>query len=548
MCRVRERRHGASVRFSYQPAARIARSGALIVGGSRGTTPVVTCRVEVVLPDGMIGDGVDKSVGVGDDDWSGRKHDTRFGEGRGSLTTADHLWLEASDLLRSQISEGVWQSTFAQVAPLRSTDDGVVLSVPNAIIREKLDGRYRPLVEDALAEAAGRELMVDFDTSDPTLFDTIDLTTERQHTPAEIDVVFPEAPPTPTVARTPEGARRYNFEGFVIGPSNRFAHAAALSVAERPGGAYNPLFVYGDAGLGKTHLLRAIEHYVNDVYPEMTVLYVSTETFLNEFVDSIKNSQGADFKRRYRQIDVLLVDDIQFIAGKDALQEELFHTFNELYAANRQIVLSSDRPPDAIPTLEDRLRSRFMMGLLTDIQPPDVETRIAILRKKADRDGYFLPNEVSEFIATNITSNIRELEGALNKVTAFANLNAEAMTRDLAERILRDFIADRQPRPITVAMILEATSEQFGFALDELIGKSRRRPLVSARQMAMYVARALTEDSYPTIAREFGGRDHTTVMHACDKISALMKERSQIYEHVTELEKTVRNRASRSGE
>ena len=279
------------------------------------------------------------------------------------------------------------------------------------------------------------------------------------------------------------------------------------------------------------------------MYPRLTVRYVSTESFLNEFVDSIKNNQGTDFKRHYRNVDVLLVDDIQFIAGKDGLQEEFFHTFNELYGADRQIVLSSDRPPDAIPTLEERLRSRFVMGLLTDIQPPDVETRMAILRKKAERDGYFLPNEVSEFIAENITSNIRELEGALNKVTAFANLNQHPMTRELAERTLRDFIDDRQPRPITVEMILELTSDKFHFSIDELKGKSRRRPLVLARQMAMFVSRELTELSYPAIAREFGGRDHTTVMHACDKISALMAERSQIYDDVTVLEKVIRNRA-----
>lgn len=273
------------------------------------------------------------------------------------------------------------------------------------------------------------------------------------------------------------------------------------------------------------------------------MLYVSTETFLNEFVDSIKNSSGNDFKRRYRQIDVLLVDDIQFIEGKDRLQEELFHTFNDLYGSNRQIVLSSDRPPDAIPTLEERLKSRFMMGLLTDIQPPDIETRMAILRKKAERDQIALPNDVSEFIAANIVNNIRELEGALNKVTAFANLNGELMTTELAEQVLGDFIADRQPRPITVSMILDATVDQFGFSLEELTGKSRRRPLVIARQMAMYVTRQMTDLSFPLIAREFGGRDHTTVMHACDKISALMKERSQIYNHVMALEKAVRNQS-----
>ena len=469
-----------------------------------------------------------------------------------SPKNAADLWDLASGAVRREINVGTWQSTFSNVEAGDLNDRVLTLRVPNAIVREKLDGRYRSLLEEAVSEAAGHSLSIDFEQSTPTLFDLDDVTPTpepvevSQAAPSEtegpLDVVFPQSP-EPTNRPAYDPVRRYDFESFVIGASNRFAHAAALSVAERPGGSYNPLFIYGDAGLGKTHLLRAIEAYVNSVYPRLTVRYVSTESFLNEFVDSIKNSQGADFKRHYRNVDVLLVDDIQFIAGKDGLQEEFFHTFNELYGADRQIVLCSDRPPDAIPTLEERLRSRFVMGLLTDIQPPDIETRMAILRKKAERDGYFLPNEVSEFIADNITTNIRELEGALNKVTAFANLNQHPMTRELAERTLRDFIDDRQPRPITVPMILDVTSEKFDFTVDELQGKSRRRPLVLARQMAMFVSRELTELSYPAIAREFGGRDHTTVMHACDKISALMAERSQIYDDVTALEKVVRNRA-----
>lgn len=504
------------------------------------------------------------------------------------MVTENELWDAAAELLRSQVSDGVWQSTFAQVAPISLTADSFTLAMPNPIIRDRLDGRYRPLVEDAVSEAAGVELKIVFQLVVPTLFDQgsttphIDLTDQNpaeaprtvQNPAATADVFSAQSapaagtqpasypaggglppqqtpidtpPPTTDPGITIDLANRYTFKNFVTGPSNRFAIAAALSVAERPGGSYNPLFIYGSAGLGKTHILRAIEHFINDLEPQKKVLYVSTETFLNEFVDSIKNSSGNDFKRRYRQIDVLLVDDIQFIEGKDRLQEELFHTFNDLYGSNRQIVLSSDRPPDAIPTLEERLKSRFMMGLLTDIQPPDIETRMAILRKKAERDQILLPNDVSEFIAANIVNNIRELEGALNKVTAFANLNGQQMTTELAEQVLGDFIADRQPRPITAAMILEATVDQFGFSLEELTGKSRRRPLVIARQMAMYVTRELTDLSFPLIAREFGGRDHTTVMHACDKISALMKERSQIYNHVTALEKTVRNQAHAGG-
>ena len=482
------------------------------------------------------------------------------------MLTSEQLWAKASMLLRSQVSDGVWQSTFSQATPISFSDDVFVVGLPNGIVREKVDGRYRPLVEDAVAEAAGRKVGVTFELAIPTLFSeepVVDLAEpnqalvppEHKQLTSALHQAPAEPPPTHSAPGAPDRAatqraehsRRYTFETFVIGPSNRFAHAAALSVAERPGGSYNPLFIYGEAGLGKTHVLRAIEHFINDVYPRLKVLYVSTETFLNEFVDSIKNSSGNDFKRRYRQIDVLLVDDIQFIANKDSLQEELFHTFNDLYGSNRQIVLSSDRPPDAIPTLEDRLKSRFMMGLLTDIQPPDIETRMAILSKKADNESIALPNDVSEFIATNITSNIRELEGALNKVTAFANLNNEPMTTQVAQRVLGDFIADRQPRPITADVILQATEEQFGFPREELIGKSRRRPLVIARQVAMYVTRELTDLSFPLIAKEFGGRDHTTVMHACDKIGALMKERSQIYNDVMRLEKTVRS-VSQSGE
>jgi chromosomal replication initiator protein len=460
------------------------------------------------------------------------------------LVTAVHdLWKRAGEILRSQVSDGVWHSTFAHVEPQDRHDGELWLEVPNAIVRDKLDGRYRPLVEDAINEVdptitavvirvVESALLAPPPTEDvPTLFDDRgEPSSDATHHGDELDL--------PTAERT----TRYTFDAFVIGQSNRFAHAAALSVAERPGGSYNPLFIYGGAGLGKTHLLRAIEAYVNEVYPQLKVQYVSTETFLNEFVDSIRTTTGNEFKRRYRQIDVLLVDDIQFIAGRDGLQEEFFHTFNDLYGANRQIVLSSDRQPDAIPTLEDRLRSRFMMGLITDIQPPDLETRMAILRKKADRDGYLLPNDVSEFIASNITNNIRELEGALNRVTAYSNLNRQPLTCELAERVLADLIADRQPRPITPAVILESTAEMYGFTVEDLKSKSRRRPLVIARQVSMYLTRELTDLSYPAIAREFGGRDHTTVMHACDKISALMKERSQIYDQVTALDKAIRNR------
>jgi chromosomal replication initiator protein len=334
---------------------------------------------------------------------------------------------------------------------------------------------------------------------------------------------------------------RYTFENFVTGASNRFAQAAALAVAETPARSYNPLFIYGVAGLGKTHLLHAIAHYVKQNYPAYKVRYVSTEAFLNDYVEGIRTNSMPEFKRKYREIDVLLVDDIQFMEGKEGLQEEFFHTFNQLHAANRQIVLSSDRPPRAIATLEDRLRSRFEWGLITDIQPPDVETRLAILRKKAEREPTHIPDDVLEFIAVNITNNIRELEGALIRVSAFASLNRQSMTAELAATVLGDILSDSEPRPITAQVILEATSKMFGFTQDELRGKSRRRPLVTARQVGMYVCRQMTDLSYPAIAREYGGRDHTTVIHAVEKIGALMSERRQIYDQVTELTQTIRS-------
>jgi chromosomal replication initiator protein len=335
---------------------------------------------------------------------------------------------------------------------------------------------------------------------------------------------------------------RYTFEAFVIGESNRFAHAAALSVAETPAKSYNPLFIYGGAGLGKTHLLHGIGHYVRQNYPALHVRYVSTETFTNDFIDAIRTNATTAFKRRYRECDVLLVDDIQFLENKEGTQEEFFHTFNSLHGASRQIVISSDRPPRSIATLEDRLRSRFEWGLITDVQPPELETRIAILRKKAEGERAFVPDEVLGYIATHVTDNIRELEGALIRVSAFASLNRQPLTQELAERVLGDLICN-EPRQITPRSILDATADMFGFSVDELCGKSRRRPLVTARQIGMYVFRELTDFSYPAIAREFGGRDHTTVIHAVEKISALMKERRVIYDQVTELSQRIKNGA-----
>ncbi len=336
---------------------------------------------------------------------------------------------------------------------------------------------------------------------------------------------------------------KYLFDTFVIGSSNRFAHAAAVAVAEAPAKAYNPLFVYGESGLGKTHLLHAIGHYARSLYPGTRVRYVSSEEFTNEFINSIRDGKGDAFRKRYRDVDILLVDDIQFLASKESTQEEFFHTFNTLHNANKQIVLSSDRPPKQLVTLEDRLRNRFEWGLTTDVQPPELETRIAILRKKAVQEQLNAPPEVLEFIASRISRNIRELEGALIRVTAFASLNRQPVDLGLTEIVLKDLIPggeDSAPE-ITAPAIMAATADYFGLTVEDLCGSSRSRVLVTARQIAMYLCRELTDLSLPKIGAQFGGRDHTTVMHADRKIRALMAERRSIYNQVTELTNRIKN-------
>ncbi len=452
---------------------------------------------------------------------------------------AQHLWATCQTALQAQVSDAVWRSTFQDITAISLEDMTFVLSVPSAVVKDRVENRYMSLVEDIARDSAGEpltiELTVQPDAAEPTLFDD----------PLDALLGAPPAIVGPTEETPIPGPgliddNNLTFEAFVIGPSNRFAHAAALAVAETPGRSYNPLFIYGDAGLGKTHLLHAIRHYIEVNYPHYVVRYVSTETFLNQFIESIRHKTSADFKKRYREVDVLLVDDIQFLENRKETQEEFFHTFNALHGGGRQLVLCSDRPPDAISTLEARLRSRFKGGLITDIQPPDLETRLAIVRKKAEGETVAIPDEVLEFIATNITDNIRELEGALNRVSALANLDREPLTLEKAERHLHDILGDRQPRPITPQVILEATATMFEFTVEDLKGKSRSRPLVTARQIAMYVFRELTDLSYPAIAREFGGRDHTTVIHAVEKIKALMKERRQIYDQVSELVQQIR--------
>jgi len=430
--------------------------------------------------------------------------------------------------------------TMTKPLGLIQSDGGItnlLVAAPNVFAKDVLESRLRIVVNEVLTRELGDKTNIAV---------MVDESLELADHPAPTVVIEP----TPTRPGTGRegfdiGSRksdepsqlnpRYIFETFVIGASNRFAHAAAVAVAEAPAKAYNPLFIYGESGLGKTHLLHAIGAYAKELYGSVRVRYVSSEEFTNDFINSIRDDKASAFQRRYRDLDVLLVDDIQFLENKERTQEEFFHTFNTLYNANKQIVISSDRPPKQLTTLEDRLRSRFEWGLITDIQPPELETRIAILRKKAAQDKLNAPDDVLEFIASKISTNIRELEGALIRVTAFASLNRQPVDMGLAEIVLRDLIPSDATPEITAATIMASTASYFSLTLDDLCGTSRSRVLVNARQIAMYLCRELTELSLPKIGQTFGGRDHTTVMHADRKIRQLMAERRSIYNQVTEL-------------
>jgi chromosomal replication initiator protein len=467
------------------------------------------------------------------------------------VNKTEGLWISCSAALREQVSDAIWQAYLSGITPLSINEGEIVLGVPNTLIRDRVESRFLGLIQDTLTGTVGRALVVRLEVLAPVYEPAEEILAAAgaaANRPASAIGADRSLSPQREAGRGPSLAAarsdhlgspvldpRYTFDTFVIASSNRFAHAAAQSVAESPARSYNPLFIYGDAGLGKTHLLHAIGNYVLENFAGRHVRYVTTETYMNEFVDAIRTNATTAFKRRYRECDVLLIDDVQFMERKESLQEEFFHTFNSLYGASKQIVLTSDRPPKSIATLEDRLRSRFLSGLITIVEPPDLETRLAILRAKAEHDHMDVPDTVLEFIATHVKDNIRELEGALIRVTAFASLNRQPMSRALAEQVLSDIVSADQPRRITPQVILAATSDTFGFSVEELCGPNRRRPLVTARQVSMYVFRELTDFSYPAIGREFGGRDHSTVMHAVDKITAMMKERHQIYNQVTDL-------------
>ncbi len=421
------------------------------------------------------------------------------------------------------------------IKPIAMHDSLLILAVANEFTRDRVESRLRPTIEGQLSEYLGSPTRLAI-TVDPALAVDLEESPELAEEPAPF--TQPAAPQRTSSPRPLNSDRlnpKYSFESFVIGSSNRFAHAAAVAVAEAPGKAYNPLMIYGDSGLGKTHLLHAVGHYIRNYFDRVRVKYVSTEELTNDFINSISENRTAEFRRSYRDIDVLLVDDIQFLESKIQTQEEFFHTFNTLHTAQKQIVLTSDRPPKALEALEPRLRSRFEWGLMTDIQPPDLETRIAILRKKAAAERLTAGPDVLEFIASRIKTNIRELEGALIRVTAFASLQRQEVDLSLAEVVLRDLIPEGGETQISSTAIMTHVADYFAVTVDELCGQSRTHVLVTARQIAMYLCRELTDLSLPKIGQLFGGRDHTTVMHADRKIRQLLRERRSVFNQVAEI-------------
>ncbi|MCL6631786.1 MAG: chromosomal replication initiator protein DnaA [Alicyclobacillus herbarius] len=420
-----------------------------------------------------------------------------------------------------------------QIIDYNSEKNRITVLCPTDISRRWLEERYTSQIHDLLLAATGQTFQLRF-TTNPNL-----PAEEAQSRQASTALEDEEESPFPSTDQTRLNPR-YTFETFVIGASNRFAHAACLAVAEAPANAYNPLFIYGGVGLGKTHLMHAIGHFVLQNHPGAKVLYITSERFTNDFIHAIRDNTTRDFRNHYRSIDVLLIDDIQFLAKKEGIQEEFFHTFNTLHENGKQIVISSDRPPKEIQTLEDRLRSRFEWGLLTDIQAPDLETRVAILQRKAKADGLHIPSDVHYYIASQFDSNIRELEGALIRVIAYSSLVNEDITVELAEQALQDMIRSDKHKTITVAQIQKVVGDHFGLKVDELKAKRRTKNVVLPRQLAMYLARELTELSLPRIGEEFGGRDHTTVLHACDRISQSLERDPELQTTVNRLAEAIR--------
>ncbi len=443
------------------------------------------------------------------------------------------LWEKTLNIIKAELTEVGFNTWIKCIEPAGITQDTIVLTVPNEFTKGILEARYKDLISNAIKLVTSKKYEINFLlASDEMVKDLEAPTAKEKNKPKQSQDELSTSYLNP----------KYTFDTFVIGNSNRFAHAASLAVAESPAKAYNPLFIYGGVGLGKTHLMHAIGHYILDTTPSAKVVYVSSEKFTNELINSIKDDKNVDFRNKYRNVDVLLIDDIQFIAGKERTQEEFFHTFNALHESNKQIIISSDRPPKEIPTLEDRLRSRFEWGLIADIQPPDYETRIAILKKKADVENLNIPNEVMVYIANKIQSNIRELEGALIRIVAFSSLTNREISVDLASEALKDIISNKNSKQITAALIQDVVASYYNLRIDDFKSKRRTRNVAFPRQIAMYLARKLTDLSLPKIGEEFGGRDHTTVIHAYEKISADLERDDGLKDTLDELVKKLQQK------
>lgn len=441
------------------------------------------------------------------------------------------LWNQALGQIEKKLSKPSFETWMKSTKAHSLQGDTLIITAPNEFARDWLESRYLHLIADTIYDLTGEELSIKFvipqnQNEEEFMPKSPIKKMSKEDEPAD----FPQNMLNP----------KYTFDTFVIGSGNRFAHAASLAVAEAPAKAYNPLFIYGGVGLGKTHLMHAIGHYVIEHNPSAKVVYSSSEKFTNEFINSIRDNKAVDFRNRYRNVDVLLIDDIQFLAGKEQTQEEFFHTFNTLHEESKQIVISSDRPPKEIPTLEDRLRSRFEWGLITDITPPDLETRIAILRKKAKAEGLDIPNEVMLYIANQIDSNIRELEGALIRVVAYSSLINKDINADLAAEALKDIIPSSKPKIITIKDIQRVVGQQFNIKLEDFKAKKRTKSVAFPRQIAMYLSREMTDSSLPKIGEEFGGRDHTTVIHAHEKISKLLNDDEQLQQQIKEIKEQLR--------
>jgi len=455
------------------------------------------------------------------------------------MLDVQQVWQSTLDVVRQELNTPTFKTWFEQTAPLGIVDQAMVISVQNDFARDWLETRYSSLLASALTQVTGAPMVVRF--SVPGDLATLEPVVEPSSPPSESAVELPTS-----VVERPEESElnpKFTFDSFVVGPSNQFSYHVALAVAETPGAAYNPLFIYGGAGLGKTHLLQAIGSYVRTSYPYMKVKYVSSEQFTNDFIKSVADKNRiAGFRRAYRENDVLLVDDIQFIAGKEGTQTEFFHTFNTLREAGKQIVMTSDRPPGEIGNIEERLRTRFGGGLIADVQPPDLETRIAILRRKAQAEGHEVPDEVLTLIADRFSSNIRELWGALLRVVAFSSVTRHAINLDLAQSVLKDIFPERSVKPISISLIKEEVCRFYGISKNDLVGSKRSQAIAYPRQIAMYLSRELTDHSLPKIGGEFGGRDHTTVIYANTKIQRLMTEQRDVYNQIQTLTNLIRQR------